>query len=168
MVRTCLYAGYGDCTSPNGLPLSDCRLADSCFLNSRWRFSSASFAFFARISSRRCCIVDSDMVWRRGRASLGFWRFIVDSSRNEASNTPQVNPKTTSHPSHSSAVHAQVCLYCSCRTPEDRAKHRARNTPLAPSPAGRAEILNLDFTPHRHPPIPIRPDTAPATPIRSL
>lgn len=33
-----------------------CRDADACVLNSRCRFSSASFAFFARISSRRCCM----------------------------------------------------------------------------------------------------------------
>jgi hypothetical protein len=46
-------------TSPSGLPVADCLLADSAFLSSRWRFNSANFAFFARISSRRCCIVDS-------------------------------------------------------------------------------------------------------------
>lgn len=31
--------------------------------NSRWRFSSASFAFFANISSLRCCIVSAVHSW---------------------------------------------------------------------------------------------------------
>lgn len=54
-------------TSPSGLPVIDCLLADSAFLSSRWRFNSANLAFFARISSRRCCIVDSMAeMWRAG------------------------------------------------------------------------------------------------------
>lgn len=64
-----------------------CRDADACVLNSRCRFSSASFAFFARISSRRCCMAvvcfcDSALPapaacsWQHGLLSL--W---VSSSR---------------------------------------------------------------------------------------
>jgi hypothetical protein len=57
----------GSCrTSPRGLELCAWRLAVSAFLSSRWRFSSASLAFFARISSRRCCIVDSMAEMRSG------------------------------------------------------------------------------------------------------
>jgi hypothetical protein len=45
-------------TSVDGEPI-DCLAAFCSFRSSRCFLSSASFAFFARISSRRCCIVVS-------------------------------------------------------------------------------------------------------------